>query len=366
MYAYLDPPSVTRHRSVRELLGEYYAASREAFYSVDLGSDRGRLPLVTRPAWLQPTRDVAGVVGGFRPVASSAVDESFLSAYRQAIRVVTGAEPELWNGAVLRVVSLDRDTIRLGFELTDYYSYLSDGLSLAIEAYEAVGSARPASLPRRQAAASDVESVLDVRARHTKLGVNTFCVLQPGDRSPVALVGRRSSRVAEHPSRYSVMPAGTLDYRPDTSEGLGQAPIEELVLREFSEELLDTPTAEDSSQEHAHLRRLRALLDGTGADLWVSGFGVELLRGQPELTLLLYIEDPDFSEAVLEDLSVTWEFDQAQGSSDLIHPVSDSSFLELVTDIETVPSSTMAACQGLQILRAQYGLDVPDPIGDGG
>lgn len=364
MFDNLSRPTRQHHRRSRELLLEFYAESKERFYSVSLDGEDSTIPIITKGNWLHWSQDIDAVFGGFCAEKSTRVDESFIREYRRYLQKTHHNSRPFWNGDVLRPVGISADAPTLEFEITDYFSFLSDCLSVAAETYDA--ASRPTeergfgtgSLPLRHQLIPDYDALVDLRRRHTKLGVSSFCVLNPQNRPPVGIFARRSAMVAEHPLRYSVLPAGTLDWSSEDDSQIVSGGIKNLILREFSEELLDSSDSGPPRAEYEIIHNLKSMLRGSGADLWVTGFGIELLRGQPELSALLYIRDQDLSQAIIENLTLNWEIEETDSSQEILWDTDDRSFVAAATDVETVPATTMAVCQGLQLLTQEYDFDL--------
>jgi hypothetical protein len=89
------------------------------------------------------------------------------------------------------------------------------------------------------------------------------------------------------------------------------------------------------------------------ADLWVTGFGVELLRGQPELTTLLVFGN-DMSDKILQNISPNWEFQSQSYDGQITHTLDDDKLIQKATSDSAVPAAALAVCQGLQTLTEHY------------
>ena len=370
MFEYLDcGTDIPRSRDARDRLLEFYSDDREQCYAISRDGSRVTVPILTRPGWLRPIPSVNDVLTAFEPNFESQVDERFIDEYRESLAALRDRDGRsldelLWNGELFRLAFVDPDRPEFFFELTDYYSCLSDCSSLAVELYDEVARSRcdrsaESTLDVRASRAPDFRRILQSENRYYKVGVNVLTVFANRDGGHEALFAKRSSDVVEHPGTYHVVPAGTFEPHGDADSEAEGFDLRSHIVREFVEELFSAsydPALPAAAQPEI-VRSVFDLFDEGTAELWYTGFGFELLRTQPEVTALLYVSDPDRASELKELLNPNWEVTATADPADVVFDVSSDRLHDVVRSSRTVPSAGLALYQGLETLETAYGID---------
>lgn len=359
MFEYLQRTDSLDESEVRDLLLRFYSKDKEYFYKITLNGETHTIPLVTRTQWLDSERSINNILGTLMTQKSSDYDDEFLSIYKENLAESNNRDSNIWNGNVYRLIRANENEIHFSFEVTDYFSYLYDCFRLAVETYDSIvqknhnGENISGKLPIRNKTAKNVNSLMSFNQRYCKLGVSTLVALNPSNFPLLTIFNRRSDSVAEHPNKYHVGPAGSFEPVDDTEFKNGYD-LQSLVVREFREEILS-----GLSDKSAEINLSKAL-NQRKAELWVTGFGVELLRGQPELTTLLVFRN-DLSDKIVQNINPNWEFESQSYHSQITHKLNDVKLIRKAISENAVPAAAMAVCQGLQTLSEQYN-DIHAPV----
>lgn len=277
--------------------------------------------LLTKPEWqvVQPVNDQIGT-----SVQTKTVHHEFQAIRQQLIRKLAFESDRfedtkvqvnnfMRNGDVFRPVSITTTDggIEIDFEMTDYYSTLTNGGTLRYELYnqamEENGFNAVQSLSYRDKYMPTARDALTVSNRHTELGVFVAVILNHGNNLLIP-TAYRTGRVNAERYRYSLIP--TLGYDPIQK---GTSSIRDVIVKEFCEELL-------SDNELRYFDKIRTAIQDDKIQLRNTGVGVNAMSGAVHSANLLYIEDRQLSEWVLENRSDNWEM---TNSESILLPLSE-------------------------------------------
>lgn len=163
---------------------------------------------------------------------------------------------------------------------------------------------------RNQYAEQVCDPVRDGRGRSGMLSISTLIVFHDG-KTYRAFLRMRSGKTAAHSDLYHVVPS--FIFQPVTGFLREEYSTRHNIFREYLEEVFGVPETEHVSGEivfdyfydHARLRQLRKLLNSGGAELFLTGYAMNMLNLRPEICTLLLIRDTSWLK---QKIVSNWEF----------------------------------------------------------
>lgn len=162
----------------------------------------------------------------------------------------------------------------------------------------------------------------NINKQHWKLGINVFTVMKDSntDSGWRCFLSRRSDQVDEFPKYWHVAPAGTFQPTVLKGEKPSENPsisnryhetdfdIRNSILKEYWEEFfkgekevegMDLGNFDDPIDwllDKEPVQELTNLLETGGADLAVTGLGIDIMYMKPEMAAILVIKDDEYYE----------------------------------------------------------------------
>jgi len=265
--------------------------------------------------------------------------------------------------------------LTLDCHLGRYFTHLATTRALGHEIVGRMcatrGTSTLAALPMREWLHAHVsDPVMDGSRRNAAVGHSTLVVVRRRGGGYHALLPTRSGDPATDAHVRHVCPAGMFQPFSDSAiANVADFSLEANFRREYAEELFAMESAERldghfdefDSVRHVPLARLKNLLDTSpGSSLRIAGFCVNLLTLQPEVCLLLVIDDPDWlrDEARVEKFPLKYGWEIAAVTD---HEQSDLFELDHQFKIRTkallqpsnlVPQAAAALKLGLDLMRS--------------
>src|SRR5262249_52682087 len=142
------------------------------------------------------------------------------------------------------------------------------------------------------------DPVCDGSRRSAALGISTLLAYYDNDELTLMLRRRGKKSVAAHIGMLHVVPS--FMFQPATCDLDHEFSVKHNLFREYLEELFNRPEPEENEGDWRYfygdprLEYLLGLLRDGKADIYLTGFAVNLLNLRPEICLLLYIKDPEW------------------------------------------------------------------------
>jgi len=331
------------------------------------------VPFLTRGGVTYPVQALSpdaptGIDAVLGPPPISHVDRAGLAIYNYAhLHTLQNSGRNLFDGVTFTYKRLRQRPLLLEAELGTYYDMLATCGALKQELWDA-SHRRGLRLPMRQQfhrAIGYTESLTTGAGRSAALGGAVLVVYNDAGIYR-ALLAQRSRRNATDPGHLHVIPAfiyqpRSIDYHPDEWR------FSYHIRREYLEELFGLPEApvtapHDHFYQHPALVDLDAMLHSGAAELWFSGFCMELTMLRVELCALLLIHDADWWPRVTAPGSPIRLNAGAETDDGHLYrvPIADDDALlaALPPDsaLRMVPQAAAALWQGVDLARQRIAL----------
>lgn len=277
-------------------------------------------------------------------------------------------------------------TLRVDTGVGRYLTFIATCAALEWELLAALESVEKRRAPvdlsmlphRRWLHATVADPVLDGSARDAAIGLLAVVILRNQDGTFSLVLPTRSEDTAIARSTLHVAPAGMFaPFSDDPLDVPGDYSVRWNILREFVEELYGNKKAEGPESHFDRLdlsseppvQRLESLFAASpGSGLYLTGMSVNLLTLQPEVCLLLFIDDPDWvrREATEQEwpLRFGWEIER-QGRGHLGWRYTLDETLQPTPEMATLRANNLvpSAAAGIHMAVARLRELLSNPIG---
>ena len=248
-------------------------------------------------------------------------DEELLDKYTNVVH--GGKDIELWNNETYVFSDADVPERKITMSISDFFSALSVSTKLILEVFDSfedvigrngeiteemiadVTASPEFSLPFRERNFATVSDILSHAAEYNRpIGGTYLTALKDNTGKINILVGARSENLTSWPSRRTIFPAGYI--QPHTLKPFSGGISYQHMADEFSREVFnvaeDVPSSVDFRTEGIDqlLRSGDAVFQNTGF-----GFSADVVNA--ECSGLLYIDDPDYTEYLLNNIEQNYE-----------------------------------------------------------
>ena len=293
-------------------------------------------------------------------------DEELLEKYVEIIH--GGSDIELWNKETFVFNGASVSDKKIKLSVSDFYSALSISTKLILEIFNAfeevianksqdliteetvidVTSSPEFFLPLREKSFSSISEILANASKHNRpIGGTYLTALKDSTGKINILVGSRSDNLTSWPSRRTIFPAGYM--QPDTLKPFSKGLSFQHMADEFSREVFnvaeDVPASSNVRTEGIDqlLRSGDAVFENTGF-----GFSADVLNA--ECSGLLYIDDPEYTDYLLNNIEQNYEHTGV--SAIPIEMLYDKSvFEDIFHPYNITPTSAFAFYNGLKELE---------------
>lgn len=185
------------------------------------------------------------------------------------------------------------------------------------------------------------------------LGGTYMTVVLDSDGTYYLLLGNRSDRVVLWPKLLTAFPAG---YFKPTDISYGDI-IDKHMLGEYSREAMDVNLKAQSDNTSKGVNAISQLLRADKASFDVTGFGIEAFTVSAELTGVLLIEYPEYTEYLFENLEDS--YDVSHVTAIPIQESTKKKFKRIFDEGRMTPQTAFALGTGLQHLDKHTDVTVP-------
>lgn len=248
---------------------------------------------------------------------------------------------------VLRRIEETSGTTRLHIGIASYFEYICACGGVEEETMKV---ARHPFLPSplRDRYQPDFATVAACTLPALGIGIHCLIVLHASSRNPRVVLQKRAEGVVTHAGLWGVIPA--FAYQPLFRQPKEEFELLHQVLREFGEECLgmEELTWKNGRGSHSWFYRdewIARMLSAHREGRWrleITGFGFDGVNGEPNLAVLMRIEDPELSGLIESDLVPSWE------TEDMCVWTPDAPELRtLASDARMSPGAAFALSEGL-------------------
>lgn len=278
-------------------------------------------------------------------------------AYQQDGTTELGADESvddyMWNGLtyVLDEPVDFSTTPTLTLRESDFYSVVSHTSRLVgdvlTDTHDTVRSERRNLFDTTGSLARNIDSY------YRPLGGTYLTVVLDDDGTYYLLLGNRSDKVVLWPKLLTAFPAG---YFKPNDISYGDA-IDKHLLGEYSKEAMDVDLQTQSKNTSKGVNAITQLLRADKASFDVTGFGIEGFTVAAELTGVLLIEYPEYTEYLFENLEESYDVSHVTAI-----PIQESTrekFKRIFEEGRMTPQTAFALGTGLQYLDRHTDVPVP-------
>lgn len=319
---------------IAQLMHDYYSEDSEHFYHSHINGKSRAFPVLTKDEWTDLTLDPTDVINSVEENWTQSYDRDFIwrTSMQQAALTV---EPEyapvelnvrdyVWNDPMYRIQSINTDPsggFDFDIDMTDYYTYVSHSTKLVEEVYETCDHSNITAdsdsddakqavrghLSERESLAPDFETMVENNTHHIMGSLVTTLLRLPDGSFYVPVLDRSPTNV-DFPAALGLAPSGAFSPWFNIE---AEMDLRYQVLREFGEEVFsreqlrrppENATDTEWVQSSTPISTLADLLDDPdgGAELKVTGFQFNALSAAPQVSALLFIDDPVYASWVYD------------------------------------------------------------------
>jgi hypothetical protein len=260
-------------------------------------------------------QDLESILGELRPATRTDFvlqDTSYLELLRKQGK-------HIYNG---RTYVMDKFEAKEGHRIRSSLGYYYDALTTCdvlewemLTTFDATTSNEFENVRRRLKSRNKYheqvpDPVFDGEKRSAALSISTLIVFNDGE-TYQAFIRGRSGKTAAHSDLYHVVPS--FMFQPVWGDSKKEYSIRHNIFREYLEEVFGVADMERSKGEisfdyfygHEKLIQLQGLLKSKDAELFLTGYAMNLLNLRPEICTLLLIRDKNWLK---QKIAANWEF----------------------------------------------------------
>lgn len=193
----------------------------------------------------------------------------------------------------------------------------------------------------------------NINSFYRPLGGTYLTVVLDKNDTYYLLLGNRSDRVVLWPKLLTAFPAG---YFKPTDISYGDM-IDQHMLGEYSREAMDVKLKSQSDNTSKGVNAISQLLRADKASFDVTGFGIEGFTVAAELSGVLLIEYPEYTEYLFENLEDS--YDVSHVTAIPIQESTKEKFKRIFAEGRMTPQTAFALGTGLQHLDENTDVPVP-------
>lgn len=373
---------------IAQILHDYYSEDSDSFYHVHANGKSRAFPVLTKEEWTETTMPPNEVINSVSDEWIQSYDREFIwrTSMQQAALTVDSeyAPVELnvrdyvWNDPIYHIQNINTDPnggFSFDLGMTDYYTYVSHSTKLVEEVYDACEKhdittdtdpdeakrAVRGDLNERDATVPNFQSMQSFNPHHTLGSLVTTLVRRPNGKHYVIVMDRSPVNV-DFPSAMALAPSGVFSPWFNIE---GEADLRYQILREFGEEVFsreqlrrppESATDTEWVQSSVPVSALADLLNDPngGATLRTTGFQFNALSAAPQVSSLLYIDDPVYASWVYD--TVTYENSEMREGNVMMFEAEEA--LESTLTDNWAPGAAAALSQSLRAAKHELGVDL--------
>lgn len=342
----------------------YYTPYTDDMYTFYLNENHRITPVFTKKEWLR-RMDLSKIINSFNSEKFSNYDSEIImdlaktSAARQK-KHSGEIEDVLWNGLTFGVTGIFDEIPAIDIQLTDYYTCRSDSGKLMREVFDAaynagidpdasyseIASQIPElNLPYRDEHYREPKHAYSFSDQPRLCGHTTVVILSCSNKNYIP-VEKRNGVVSEAPNWWSPIPNGS--FQPSSHHETPD--LYKNTLRGFSQELLP------------NVDNVREYLDEkvTEGKMHVDflGAGIGAINAYLHTYSLVYVEDSELSESIMERSRKSWRSEQLE-----FFEIADNNQMKSLLDSsQTTPYNVLGVAEAFVHLEEEYDMDLPFTI----
>ncbi len=379
---------------IAQLLNDYYSEDADSFYHVHSNGNTRAFPVFTQEEWTHTLLDPKEIIDSVSDEWMQSYDQDFIwSTSMQQAALTVDAEytpveldvrDYVWNDPIYHIQNINTDPdggFSFDLGMTDYYTYVSHSTKLVEEVYDACEKhdittdtdaeeakrAIRGEFDERDATVPNFESMKSFNPHHTFGSLVTTLIRRPNGKHYVVVMDRSSTNV-DFPSARAIAPSGVFSpwFNID-----GEADLRYQILREFGEEVFsreqlrrppESATDTEWVRSSTPVSVLADMLNDPngGATMKVTGFQFNALSAAPQVSTLLYIDDPVYASWVYD--TVSYENSEMREGDVMMFEAEEA--LESTLSDNWAPGAAVALSQSLRVAKHRLGVDLDFSVTD--